>query len=406
MTTAKSHRWPWIGPRNAGLACALVAASACSSRTAVIQEGYRGNGKETNYKEAALEQSLLDNRVPPSLQPAKFGPVPVKEGTFKNVQVLTDISQPEFNRTMLAITQWVAPKTGPRAQCAYCHVKGNFPSDSIYAKVIARRMFQMVRHINHDWQPHVSATGVTCYTCHRGQAQPNGLWWYTDENQYLRAFLDRTDLRVQSHSVGPTDDNRSSIKQANWTYAAMIQMSRGLGVNCNYCHQTRSFQSWEMGGPKRVIAMYGLWMVRDLNMHYESPLKYIFDRNTMPLSPSRLGPLGDGPKLQCITCHNGVYKPLYGVSMAKDYPALWGQSTWDSTSVDLHSRVYRMTAGNGPATPDSTPGYSGEGVKVPATGVVPMPLPAPSGSAPSASSGATPTAGPPASATLPTGSQR
>ena len=44
-------------------------------------------------------------------------------------------------------------------------------------------------------------------------------------------------------------------------------------------------------------------------------------------SPSRLGPMGDAPKAQCVTCHNGVYKPLYGLQMAKHYPALWGGHT-------------------------------------------------------------------------------
>ena len=38
----------------------------------------------------------------------------------------------------------------------------------------------------------------------------------------------------------------------------------------------------------------------------------------------RLGVLGDAPKIACITCHQGVFKPLYGVSMAKNYPELSG----------------------------------------------------------------------------------
>ena len=28
------------------------------------------------------------------------------------------------------------------------------------------------------------------------------------------------------------------------------------------------------------------------------------------------------PKVNCATCHNGVYKPLFGVGMAKDFPEL------------------------------------------------------------------------------------
>ncbi len=41
--------------------------------------------------------------------------------------------------------------------------------------------------------------------------------------------------------------------------------------------------------------------------------------------------MGDAPKAQCATCHNGVYKPLYGLQMAKHYPAFWGTRTdWTS----------------------------------------------------------------------------
>ena len=35
--------------------------------------------------------------------------------------------------------------------------------------------------------------------------------------------------------------------------------------------------------------------------------------------------LGDVAKVNCATCHQGVFKPLYGVSMAKDYPELVGE---------------------------------------------------------------------------------
>jgi photosynthetic reaction center cytochrome c subunit len=43
----------------------------------------------------------------------------------------------------------------------------------------------------------------------------------------------------------------------------------------------------------------------------------------------RLGAMGDAPKAQCSTCHNGVYKPLYAAQMAKHYPALWGRPDWN-----------------------------------------------------------------------------
>ncbi len=58
-------------------------------------------------------------------------------------------------------------------------------------------------------------------------------------------------------------------------------------------------------------------MTRDLNTNYLDPLKAEFPAN-------RLGPYGDGPKLYCATCHQGVNKPLLGASMAEDWPELGG----------------------------------------------------------------------------------
>ncbi len=56
-------------------------------------------------------------------------------------------------------------------------------------------------------------------------------------------------------------------------------------------------------------------MVRDLNTTYLDPLHTVLPRG-------RLGQTGDSPKVDCATCHNGVYKPLFGVSMIKDFPEL------------------------------------------------------------------------------------
>jgi photosynthetic reaction center cytochrome c subunit len=92
-------------------------------------------------------------------------------------------------------------------------------------------------------------------------------------------------------------------------------MSTALGVNCTYCHNTRSMASWATSPPQRVTAWYGIRMVRDLNNQYMESIANVFP-------PHRLGPTGDVAKANCQTCHQGVFKPLYGVSMLKDYPEL------------------------------------------------------------------------------------
>jgi photosynthetic reaction center cytochrome c subunit len=56
-------------------------------------------------------------------------------------------------------------------------------------------------------------------------------------------------------------------------------------------------------------------MVRQMNNEYLNPLASVFP-------DYRKGPMGDVAKVNCTTCHQGVYKPLYGVSMAKDFPEL------------------------------------------------------------------------------------
>ena len=118
---------------------------------------------------------------------------------------------------------------------------------------------------------------------------------------------------MQGTTALPTD-NRTSIKQAEWTYSLMNHMSKSLGVNCTFCHNTRSFQSWE-GPPQRVTAYHGIRMARDVNNAYLEPLTANFPAN-------RLGPGGDVAKVNCATCHQGVSKPLGGLAMAKDWPGL------------------------------------------------------------------------------------
>ena len=121
-------------------------------------------------------------------------------------------------------------------------------------------------------------------------------------------------IRVQTASALPSD-NSANIMNAEWTYALMMHVSSALGVNCTYCHLTQAFVTWDGAPPARVSAWYGIRMVRDLNNKYLLPLQGVLPAN-------RLGPLGDVPKINCTTCHQGVTKPLNGVSMLANHPEL------------------------------------------------------------------------------------
>ena len=309
-------------------------------KTNAVQHGYRGTGLDLLYNSKSLADAVVDNAIPVSVPYA--GDEGPKAGTvYQNLKVLGDVPTGEFTRLMVSMARWVAPTQG----CAACHNLNNFADDSLYTKVVARRMLQMTRHINADWTAHVAKTGVTCYTCHRGQLVPPNVWFSNPGPRQAAGFaqmpagknhpseptggsalpldpftpfLEQSgQISVSSHTPLPTGDHYS-IKQTEWTYALMMVFAKSLGVNCDFCHNTRSFYSWAGSPPQRVTAWYGIRMVRDINNAYLDPL-----RQTFPAS--RLGSaLGDAPKVYCATCHNGVYKPLFGVSMAKDFPELKG----------------------------------------------------------------------------------
>jgi hypothetical protein len=54
--------------------------------------------------------------------------------------------------------------------CSNCHVQGDFASDDNPKKEVARRMIRMTQTINAQFPD--GKMLVSCYTCHRGEAQP------------------------------------------------------------------------------------------------------------------------------------------------------------------------------------------------------------------------------------------
>jgi photosynthetic reaction center cytochrome c subunit len=306
-----------------------------------IQRGYRGVAMGLVYDPRILAKTEAANVVPEAQPPAPAEGPPAT-AVYKNIQVLTDLNAAQLARLMVAITAWVAPAD---QSCAYCHNGADMANDDNYRKVVARGMLRMVRHLNSDWKVHVGTTGVTCYTCHRGNGVPAYVWYRENgsgpnwefagshigqnapaasvgitslPNDPFSAFFDTdpANARVVSTVALPQEGVAGkSIKQTELSYGLMIHMSNALGVNCTYCHNSRSFTSWDSSTPQRATAWYGIRMVRDANTHYLDPLTSIFPA-------ARKGPLGDVAKVNCETCHQGVYKPLFGVSMLQSYPEL------------------------------------------------------------------------------------
>ncbi len=303
------------------------------------QQGFRGTGMAQIDNPEDVERVANANQPSAPLPAAPVVPGPKAGEIYQNVQVLGDLGVAEFIGLMTAITQWVSPEQG----CNYCHNPANLAEDSVYTKVVARRMLEMTRHINVDWTDHVADTGVTCYTCHRGKPVPDYIWFKGNELKDTSGIAaSRMGQNLASPSVGysslpydpftallntpganakvrsgtalPTGETASMGKTES-TYALMIHMSESLGVNCTYCHNSRAFREWDQSTPARVTAWHGLEMARSLNIDYLEPLQPVYPA-------SRLGPTGDAPKLNCSTCHQGVNKPLYGINDLENFPAL------------------------------------------------------------------------------------
>ena len=299
------------------------------------QRNFRGLAVETVTNPRITAKLVAANQVPDPLPPA--APGPPSHTVYENVQVLGDTSSTEFVRLMGAITTWVAQGQG----CLYCHVAGEgFAAEGVYTKTVARRMIQMTQHINREWKEHVGETGVTCYTCHRGQPVPAEYWFENPEparggflgakagqnapgpvgltslpsDPFTRFFLNDDEIRVQSAAALPNGSKRN-IKDTEWTYSLMVHMSESLGVNCTHCHNSRAFSPWEQSSPQRVKAWHAIRMVRSINEEYIGSLEDVFPDN-------RKGPQGDVYKVNCATCHAGLPLPLLGVSMVADYPNL------------------------------------------------------------------------------------
>ena len=288
--------------------------------------------------------------APPPLPTAPEGG-PAATAVYKNVQVLTDVSADEFMRLQHAITQWVSPKQG----CGFCHTGEDYASDAKPTKAAARLMLRMTRHVNTDWSQHVAPSGVTCFTCHRGQPVPAETWFPSPprtERRYIARqdnwresadtvrkffpdagwdmyYLQDTPISVLSQTALPSGTVATAIV-ATRVYEMMMQMSDGIGVNCTYCHNSRAFSDWSQSTPARWTGYDAIRLMRDLNRNFLLQLAGIVPQTRarvhetdLPVLPAAEAgtQVGNGLAV-CATCHYGEPRPLNGAAMLRDYPGL------------------------------------------------------------------------------------
>ena len=314
-------------------------------RPPLVTFGYGAPGLElSNFVDP--RRPTATSVVPAPLPDATSDGGPLAKDVYKNVQVLGDLPKPDFDRVMVAITQWVAPKQG----CAFCHDvkpgadgKVNYADDALYTDKVARRMIQMTMHINADWGNHVAPSGVVCYTCHRGENIPPNVWyrqpepmhvgflgkprnWQTNAKSiqdffptdgYEKWLVHDDDAKIESQAALPGEKGSgvSSEQTAEQLYVMMMQWSNAIGNNCNLCHNSRNIYDWDQSSPYRLDALWAQHMTQDLNNNHVIPLAALIPKD-------QLGQLGDAGKIECGTCHASQNKPLGGFDLLAHYPFL------------------------------------------------------------------------------------
>jgi photosynthetic reaction center cytochrome c subunit len=301
--------------------------------TESVQTGFRGTGMAVPEFVSDVAELEIENVAPGAAEP----PVPPAPGdqlagdVYENAGPLAHLTVANYDRLVDAMRTWVG------------HPDLFAEGELNYQTEVAYRMIQMTWAINSDWDGHVQATGVTCYTCHRGNNVPLNVWnlpephsdWAGPSAMYqnravaanystalpidaLRTYLleDEQPVGVHGYSARDTDGtSNASIYHTYQTFALMMHFSSSLGVNCTYCHNTRSPADPEGFTPQWAVAQLGRAMVQEINNVHILPTQEL-------LPPERLGPQGDVAKANCTTCHQGAAKPLLGQSMLGDWPEL------------------------------------------------------------------------------------
>jgi photosynthetic reaction center cytochrome c subunit len=334
---------------------AMLIAWGYPFQTTALQTGPRGTGMDvidfagdTLDPTAAAYAATVSPPVPPAPGAALASANPANEPALGN------LTQENYDRLVNAMRAW----TG---------IPDLFAGEENYQTITARSMIAMVQTLNSDYAEHVGPTGVNCYTCHRGQPVPSGVWfriapvtrategWASVQNrataqsgstslpsdalenyllEYNAIAVHDLESRVAGSPSGGVDEGSSpvvrdahrrqpelwaglpSIQNTERTYSLMNYFDNSLGVNCVFCHNTRAFYDPDQHTPQWATAQLGIGMVQEINNTWLLALE-----GTLP--PERLGPVhGDVPKAGCNTCHKGYSKPMNGLAMTADWPEL------------------------------------------------------------------------------------
>ncbi|HZI53593.1 MAG TPA: c-type cytochrome [Chitinophagaceae bacterium] len=99
------------------------------------------------------------------------------DSVFKNIKVIVGESSVSAEHLLWMMNWGWSKELG--VSCSHCHTKGNWESDSLPAKNIARGMWTMRVKINKELLPSITGLDyeknpkVSCITCHRGKPVPD-----------------------------------------------------------------------------------------------------------------------------------------------------------------------------------------------------------------------------------------
>ena len=131
---------------------------------------YEKHGKATEAAElsgkirTAMNSPIEDHDAP--LNFPKADQPKSAEESFKNIQVFQGVPCDQLIPAM----EFMASSLG--VECSYCHVEGRFEKDDKKAKQKAREMIRMMTALNAS--EFAGRREITCYSCHRGSADPAG----------------------------------------------------------------------------------------------------------------------------------------------------------------------------------------------------------------------------------------
>ena len=152
------------------------------------------------------------------------------EQVYKNIQIFNGVPASGLMRGM----DFFSKSLG--VDCTHCHVQNEFEKDDKPTKQNARKMYRMSQLVRKE----LNVSRVTCYTCHRGHAQPERPNFASKEEIEKMQKEAEKDKRP-SQEAFKNIQVLKGVPAGRWMMI-MTMFSKSLGVDCTYCHVEGAFE--------------------------------------------------------------------------------------------------------------------------------------------------------------------